>query len=67
MLFVCRLYIKQAQSSTSFSGDDEEPEWAEYRIKETNVFTADKYQQVCSSNTFKDVEFVCRMCICKVS
>ncbi|KAK2987873.1 hypothetical protein RJ640_025640 [Escallonia rubra] len=40
------LYIKQPQSSTSFSGDDYEPEWAEYRIKETNMFTIDKYQQI---------------------
>ncbi|KAH7554535.1 hypothetical protein JRO89_XS12G0232500 [Xanthoceras sorbifolium] len=40
------LYIKQASSSTSISGYDEEPEWAEYKIKETNMFTADKYQQI---------------------
>ncbi|KAL8172356.1 hypothetical protein V2J09_024160 [Rumex salicifolius] len=41
------LYIKQGQSSTSFSGsDDEKPEWAEYKIKESNMFTVDKYQQI---------------------
>ncbi|CAK7322978.1 unnamed protein product [Dovyalis caffra] len=40
------LYIKQPLSSTSISGHDEEPEWAEYKIKETNMFTADKYQQI---------------------
>ncbi|XP_010670214.2 uncharacterized protein LOC104887299 isoform X1 [Beta vulgaris subsp. vulgaris] len=40
------LYIKQAPSSTSFSGDEEEPEWAEYKIKESNMFTVDKYQQI---------------------
>lgn len=42
----CRLYIKQPSSSTSISGDDNDAEWAEYKIKETNMFTADKYQQV---------------------
>lgn len=47
---LCRLYIKQSPSSTSISRHDEEPEWAEYKIKETNMFTADKYQQVNSSN-----------------
>ncbi|KAJ6738634.1 NMDA RECEPTOR SUBUNIT EPSILON-1 putative (DUF3598)-RELATED [Salix koriyanagi] len=40
------LYIKQSSSSTSISSYDEEPEWAEYKIKETNMFTADKYQQI---------------------
>ncbi|KAJ6936503.1 hypothetical protein NC652_011264 [Populus alba x Populus x berolinensis] len=40
------LYIKQSPSSTSISRHDEEPEWAEYKIKETNMFTADKYQQI---------------------
>ncbi|KAL5723004.1 hypothetical protein ACHQM5_006454 [Ranunculus cassubicifolius] len=40
------LYIKQPQSSTFTSGDDSEPEWAEYKIKETNMFTVDKYQQI---------------------
>ncbi|KAA8547950.1 hypothetical protein F0562_004379 [Nyssa sinensis] len=39
------LYIKQSPSSTSISGYDHEPEWAEYKIKETNMFTVDKYQQ----------------------
>lgn len=49
----CRLYIKQPPSSTSIAGYEEEPEWAEYKIKETNIFTADKYQQVSSSNSLK--------------
>ncbi|KAM2537765.1 hypothetical protein TB2_023279 [Malus domestica] len=40
------LYIKQAPSSTSFSELDEEVEWADYKIKETNMFTVDKYQQI---------------------
>ncbi|KAK6913301.1 protein of unknown function DUF3598, Biogenesis factor required for ATP synthase 1-like [Dillenia turbinata] len=40
------LYIEQPRSSTSISGHDEEPEWAEYKIKETNMFTVDKYQQI---------------------
>ncbi|KAE8021739.1 hypothetical protein FH972_007604 [Carpinus fangiana] len=40
------LYIKQPSSSTSISGHDDEPEWAEYKIKETNMFTVDKYQQI---------------------
>ncbi|KAG8659570.1 uncharacterized protein LOC110602850 isoform X1 [Manihot esculenta] len=40
------LYIKQPPTSTSISGYDEEPEWAEYKIKETNMFTVDKYQQI---------------------
>ncbi|XP_021297670.1 uncharacterized protein LOC110426707 [Herrania umbratica] len=40
------LYIEQPHSSTSVSGHDEEPEWAEYKIKETNMFTVDKYQQI---------------------
>ncbi|KAJ3669821.1 hypothetical protein LUZ60_010145 [Juncus effusus] len=42
------LYIKQAPSSTSISGQEEEegPEWIEYKIKETNLFTVDKYQQI---------------------
>jgi len=42
----CRLYIKQPSSSTSISGDDNDADWAEYKIKETNMFTVDKYQQV---------------------
>lgn len=43
------LYIKQPPSSSSISGfddDDDEVEWAEYKIKETNMFTVDKYQQI---------------------
>eukprot|EP00268_Persea_americana_P037985 TRINITY_DN37647_c0_g1_i1.p1 TRINITY_DN37647_c0_g1~~TRINITY_DN37647_c0_g1_i1.p1 ORF type:complete len:409 (+),score=52.42 TRINITY_DN37647_c0_g1_i1:97-1323(+) len=40
------LYIKQPPSRTSISGHDPEPEWAEYKIKETNMFTVDKYQQI---------------------
>ncbi|KAM7267756.1 hypothetical protein ACFE04_009922 [Oxalis oulophora] len=35
------LYIQQPL----MSGYDE-PEWAEYKIKETNMFTVDKYQQI---------------------
>ncbi|KAF5179616.1 putative Glutamate NMDA receptor subunit epsilon-1 [Thalictrum thalictroides] len=40
------LYIKQPSSSTSISGYEPEIEWAEYKIKETNMFTVDKYQQI---------------------
>ncbi|KAM0929442.1 hypothetical protein ACQ4PT_001525 [Festuca glaucescens] len=41
------LYIKQASSEITFVGEeDPEPEWAEYKIKETNMFTVDKYQQI---------------------
>ncbi|KAI8534028.1 hypothetical protein RHMOL_Rhmol10G0056500 [Rhododendron molle] len=41
------LYIKQPPSSTtSIAGDAYEPEWYEYKIKETNMFTVDKYQQI---------------------
>ncbi|XP_023553847.1 uncharacterized protein LOC111811298 [Cucurbita pepo subsp. pepo] len=39
------LYIK-LPSSFSLSGDEDEPEWGEYKIKETNMFTVDKYQQI---------------------
>ncbi|XP_065856097.1 uncharacterized protein [Euphorbia lathyris] len=46
MSLIQTLYIKQPASSTSISGYDEEPEWAEYKIKETNMFTVDKYQQI---------------------
>ncbi|KAL2528709.1 hypothetical protein Fot_21310 [Forsythia ovata] len=35
------LYIKQPPNE-----DDYEPEWFEYKIKETNMFTVDKYQQI---------------------
>ncbi|XP_074285532.1 uncharacterized protein LOC141611026 [Silene latifolia] len=40
------LYIKQPPSTTSVSGHVEEAEWAEYKIKESNMFTVDKYQQL---------------------
>ncbi|KAI0504806.1 hypothetical protein KFK09_015759 [Dendrobium nobile] len=40
------LYIKQPPSSTMVSGYDSEPEWLEYKIKETNMLTVDKYQQI---------------------
>nr|5YVF_A Chain A, BFA1 [Arabidopsis thaliana]5YVF_B Chain B, BFA1 [Arabidopsis thaliana]5YVF_C Chain C, BFA1 [Arabidopsis thaliana]5YVF_D Chain D, BFA1 [Arabidopsis thaliana] len=41
------LYIKQPTSATSVSEEEEEePEWVEYKIKETNMFTVDKYQQI---------------------
>jgi hypothetical protein len=44
---IFRLYIKQASSQISVvDEDDSEPEWVEYKIKETNMFTVDKYQQV---------------------
>lgn len=33
-------------------------EWAEYKIKETNLFTVDKYQQVNLSYIFKDLKLV---------
>lgn len=41
------LYIKQATSGTSVveEEEEEEAEWVEYKIKETNMFTVDKYQQ----------------------
>ncbi|RID39936.1 hypothetical protein BRARA_J00018 [Brassica rapa] len=42
-----RLYIKQATSATSVTDkEEEEAEWVEYKIKETNMFTVDKYQQI---------------------
>lgn len=55
------LYIKQPTSSTSISGyEDEEPEWAEYKIKESNMFTVDKYQQVSPSNALnRKIELWC--------
>ncbi|KAJ0041896.1 hypothetical protein Pint_19155 [Pistacia integerrima] len=40
------LYIKQPSSSTTISGYEEEPEWAEYKVKETNMFTVDNYQHI---------------------
>ncbi|VAI22180.1 unnamed protein product [Triticum turgidum subsp. durum] len=41
------LYIKQGSSGITFADEeDPEPEWAEYKIKETNMFTVDKYQQI---------------------
>ncbi|KAF8105738.1 hypothetical protein N665_0157s0301 [Sinapis alba] len=41
------LYIKQATSATSVAEEEEEEaEWVEYKIKETNMFTVDKYQQI---------------------
>lgn len=41
-----RLYIKQPPSRASVEDNESETEWAEYKIKETNLFTVDKYQQV---------------------
>uniref|UniRef100_A0A0E0EJV8 Uncharacterized protein n=1 Tax=Oryza meridionalis TaxID=40149 RepID=A0A0E0EJV8_9ORYZ len=42
-----RLYIRQASSQISIvDEEDSEPEWAKYKIKETNMFTVDNYQQV---------------------
>ncbi|CAL5370694.1 unnamed protein product [Camellia sinensis] len=46
MSLIQTLYIKQPPSSTSISGNADEVEWAEYKIKETNMFTVDKYQQI---------------------
>ncbi|KAJ6835331.1 uncharacterized protein M6B38_330895 [Iris pallida] len=40
------LYIKQPLSGTFKEDHESEPEWAEYKIKETNLFTVDKYQQI---------------------
>ncbi|KAK4426234.1 hypothetical protein Salat_1391900 [Sesamum alatum] len=38
------LYIKQPPLSTS--DPEDESEWFEYKIKESNMFTVDKYQQI---------------------
>ncbi|XP_057739343.1 uncharacterized protein LOC130956324 [Arachis stenosperma] len=48
MSLIQTLYIKQPSSSTSICEDDndDETEWGEYKIKETNMFTVDKYQQI---------------------
>lgn len=47
MYILHRLYIKQATSATLVADEEEEEaEWVEYKIKETNMFTVDKYQQV---------------------
>ncbi|CAN6297707.1 unnamed protein product [Urochloa humidicola] len=41
------LYIKQATSRISIVDEkDSDPDWVEYKIKETNMFTVDKYQQI---------------------
>lgn len=53
MFLIVRLYIKQCPSNTKASGESDEPEWAEYKIKETNMFTVDKYQQVIYYCTWK--------------
>ncbi|KAG6602520.1 hypothetical protein SDJN03_07753, partial [Cucurbita argyrosperma subsp. sororia] len=45
MSLIQTLYIK-LPSRFSLSGDEDEPEWGEYKIKETNMFTVDKYQQI---------------------
>ncbi|KAG6719629.1 hypothetical protein I3842_03G015500 [Carya illinoinensis] len=45
MSLIQTLYIKQPPS-TSISGYNDGPDWAEYKIKETNMFTVDKYQQI---------------------
>ncbi|EPS68290.1 hypothetical protein M569_06480, partial [Genlisea aurea] len=39
------LYIKQPPLNSSTDSEDES-EWFEYKIKETNMFTVDKYQQI---------------------
>lgn len=41
MSLIQSLYIRQPPSSP-----EDEPEWFEYKIKETNMFTVDKYQQI---------------------
>ncbi|CAK8533463.1 unnamed protein product [Lathyrus sativus] len=46
MSLIQSLYIKQPSSNTSVSGDNDDVDWAEYKIKETNMFTVDKYQQI---------------------
>nr|KYP60408.1 hypothetical protein KK1_022813 [Cajanus cajan] len=45
MSLIQTLYIKQPSSSTAVNRDENDAEWAEYKIKETNMFTVDKYQQ----------------------
>uniref|UniRef100_A0A7N0SZ27 DUF3598 domain-containing protein n=1 Tax=Kalanchoe fedtschenkoi TaxID=63787 RepID=A0A7N0SZ27_KALFE len=40
------LYIRQPLSNNSIYGSKDRPDWAEYKIKETNMFTVDKYQQI---------------------
>ncbi|KAK6152605.1 hypothetical protein DH2020_012244 [Rehmannia glutinosa] len=44
MSLIQSLYIKQPPLSTS--DPEDESEWFEYKIKETNMFTVDKYQQI---------------------
>ncbi|CAL1392185.1 unnamed protein product [Linum trigynum] len=44
MSLIQTLYIKQPPLSVS--DPEEDPEWAEYKIKETNMFTVDRYQQI---------------------
>ncbi|KAL8038570.1 hypothetical protein ABFX02_11G116500 [Erythranthe guttata] len=44
MSLIQSLYIKQPRSSSS--DPEDELEWFEYKIKETNMFTVDKYQQI---------------------
>eukprot|EP01018_Ginkgo_biloba_P014164 Gb_30961 [translate_table: standard] len=39
------LKIKQPSSKTSIS-DQEDPEWDEYKLRETNMFTVDRHQQI---------------------
>ncbi|XP_020222632.1 uncharacterized protein LOC109805088 [Cajanus cajan] len=46
MSLIQTLYIKQPSSSTAVNRDENDAEWAEYKIKETNMFTVDKYQQI---------------------
>ncbi|KAH6803000.1 glutamate NMDA receptor subunit epsilon-1 [Perilla frutescens var. frutescens] len=41
MSLIQSLYIRQPPSSPQ-----DKPEWFEYKIKETNMFTVDKYQQI---------------------
>lgn len=46
MSLIQTLYIKQPSSSIAVNRDENDAEWAEYKIKETNMFTVDKYQQI---------------------
>lgn len=63
---IYRLHIKQPPSRTSIEGHESEPEWAEYKIKESNMFTVDKYQQVTSFTFFKNYTHKNKIYILKI-
>ena len=44
VIFCPRLSIKQPPSKTFISGEDNEIEWAEFKLDETNYLTIDKQQ-----------------------